>query len=70
MKIYILNKNGHDVLTLGRKKLKAKVKELEEEGRYLMDKEGRRYPTVEDIPDTMEELLAVKELRHSGKRGY
>jgi len=70
MKIYILNKKGHETLTLEREKLQTKVDEFVKDKRYLVDKEGKRYLRAEDIPDTVEELFAGKELEHRGVHGY
>lgn len=70
MKIYRLDKNGHTVLEVDRDSLKAQVDELIKEGMYLVDREGNRYEKVEDIPDTVEELIAGKKIEYNGRRGY
>jgi len=70
MKIYILNKKGHETVTLEREELQSKIKELAKDKRYLVDKDGRRYMKAEDIPDTVEELFAGEELEYRGIHGY
>jgi len=70
VKIYILNKNGHSTLTIEREKLQPKVDELVKGGKYLVDNKGHKYTSVDEIPNTVEELIAGEELKHSGVRGF
>lgn len=60
MKIYVLDQHGHTTLTCERDALQIEMDKLSKEGKYLVDGEGRKFEKVEEVPDTVDELIAGK----------
>jgi len=70
MKFRILNKLGHTTMVLETpRKVKREFNKLQKQGFKALTKEGKQIKKVEEIPDTMEELVFGKEAKFSGRYG-
>lgn len=69
MKFIILNEKGDETLVVAPSRVATEFQKQKEKGRYAVNpKTGEDYKTVEEIPDTVEELLFGK-LEHRGEHG-
>ena len=69
MKFYILNKTGDTTLQVKKKDVATEFDKLIKEGYYALDKDGNKTEKLEEIPDTVEELVFGKEIKDTGRRG-
>jgi len=69
VKFIILNEKGDETLVVSPDRVTAEFQKQKEKGRYAVNpKTGEEYKTVEEIPDTVDELMFGK-LEHRGEHG-
>jgi len=69
VKFIILNEKGDETLVITPERVKHEFQAQKEKGRYAVNpKTGEEYKKVEEVPDTVDELLFGK-LEHRGEHG-